>query len=229
MKQWQRLIFYLVLNILVSACTVVGILFLWDQVYGPLPKGLLTAAFERIGAATATPQAPAAENPAVPQPTPTEAYLVHQVVSGETFESIAKQYNMSVEELLAVNGFNQPQVLGDGEVLRIPAKPKGSVFIDRVVAAGDLEKEMVVLKHRGDGELSLVGWRLQDNQGHEFVFPEFPQLTLFGGGAVNVYTKAGANSVVELFWGLDKAIWRSGSTVTLIDSQGMTRATYKIP
>ncbi len=229
MKQWQRLFFYLVLNILVSACTVVGILFVWDQVYGPLPRGLLTSAFERPAAVTSTPQAPQSEDPAVPQPTATEAYDIHKVISGETFESIAQQYNVSVEELLAVNGFTKAQPLGEGEVLRIPVNPRGSVIIERVVAAGDLEKEMVVLKHRGDGELSLVGWRLQDGQGHEFVFPEFPQLTLFGGGAVNVYTKAGANSVVELFWGLDQAIWRSGITVTLVDAQGMARGTYRIP
>lgn len=54
-------------------------------------------------------------------------------------------------------------------------------------------------------------------------------MTLYGGGAVNIYTRAGANSVVELYWGLNQAIWKSGITVTLIDAQGMTRGAYTIP
>jgi hypothetical protein len=85
------------------------------------------------------------------------------------------------------------------------------------------------LKHRGEGELSLVGWRIEDEKGNVFIFPQFPQLILYGGGAVNIYSRSGANTVTDLFWGLDKAIWSSGSTITLKDAQGNVRATYTIP
>ena len=228
MKQRRRLFFYLVLNILVSSCTTLGVLFVWDQVYGPLPRGLLPKAFELPKQATLVPES-TFEATTVAQPTPTDTFIVHKVVYGDTFESIAQQYAVSVDELISINGFPQNQPLGEGELLRIPVNPRGSIVIDRVVAAGDLEKERVILKHRGEGELSLVGWRLQDEQGHEFVFPEFLQLSLFSGGAVNVYTTTGTNSVIDLYWGLDQAIWSSGATVSLLDPQGVVRATYKIP
>jgi len=41
MKHWKRLLFYLILNVLISACTVLAVLFFWDQMRGPLPRGLL--------------------------------------------------------------------------------------------------------------------------------------------------------------------------------------------
>ncbi len=228
MKQWQRLFFYLILNVLVSACTILGVLFVWDQIYGPLPKGLLSGAFENLSQATAT-----AENTPVAiilaQPTPTEAFIVHVVLENETFESISEKYAVSVEELISVNGFPQVQPLGPGEILRIPVNPQGSIEIDRVVAAGDLENERVILKHRGAGELSLVGWRLRDEQGNEFIFPEYSQLTLYTDGVASVYTKPGTNTGVELFWGLGQAVWKSGVTVSLVDPKGFVRDSYQIP
>lgn len=228
MKQWRRLFFYLVLNVVVSACTTLGVLFIWDQVYGPLPRGLLPGVMENHSQPT-----PIAENTpvvaVVAQPTPTEAFIVHQVQENETFDSIAAKYSVSVEELIAVNGFPQAQPLGPGEVLRIPVTPQGNIEIDRVVAAGDLENERVILKHRGKGQVSLVGWSIQDEQGNKFIFPEFPQLTLYEAGVVNVYTKPGVNTVVDLFWGLNQVMWRSGATVSLVDPNGVVRDTYKIP
>jgi hypothetical protein len=57
----------------------------------------------------------------------------------------------------------------------------------------------------------------------------FPQLTLFEGGAVDLYTKDGQLTPVILFWGLDKPVWESGEKVTLLDSQGKVHATYLVP
>jgi len=235
MKSWKRLLIYLALNILVSACTTLAVLFLWDQVYGPLPRGLLPRAWSSLGspaqsAAVTTPAtgSAAAGTPEV-QATATETFIVYQVKAGDTFDSIAASYNISADELVSVNGFTQSQPLGEGEVLRIPQRPRGSVLIDSVVGAGDLEAERVRIRHAGGGELSLVGWRLEDGQGNLFVFPEFPQLTLFSGGAVNIYTRAGVNTVVDLYWGLDKPVWTSGSTVILRDADGNVQARYLVP
>jgi LysM repeat protein len=229
MKQLKRLFFYLFLNVVVSVCATLGVLIIWDQMGGPLPKGLLPRALNRL-ASTPTVAAPAVSaSSVVPQATPTETWVVYQVQSGDTFESIAQEYNISVDELLAVNGFTKSQALGVGEVLRIPEHPKGSVVIDSVIGAGDLASERILLKHRGEGELSLVGWRIEDGQGDIFIFPQFPQLVLFKGGAINIYTKAGGNTVVDLYWGLLKPIWHSGSTVILRDADGNVRATYAVP
>jgi hypothetical protein len=228
MRQWRRLFFYIAINILVSACTVFTALYIWDQIYGPLPRGLLPRALVSLRQPTATfPLSP--QESTIPQASPTEAFFVYQVKSGDTFESIAANHNMSVEELLAANGFTHSQPLGEGEILRIPVHPKGSVIIESVIGAGDLDSERILLKHRGEGELSLVGWRLEDTLGNVFVFPEFPQLTLFSGGAVFVYSKSGTNTVVDLYWGLEQPLWQSGVTITLKDVQGNVRSTYLVP
>ncbi|MFM8322718.1 MAG: lamin tail domain-containing protein [Chloroflexota bacterium] len=230
MKSWKRLSFYLVLNVLVSACTTLGVLFAWDQLYGPLPRGLLPRLFSSSSAAAVEPTAapPGAGEPQL-RPTPTEVYEVYQVRSGDTFESIAAANNISVDELIAVNGFTQSQPLGEGEVLRIPQRTAGSVVIDSVIGAGDLALEHVMLKHSGGGEISLTGWRLEDGKGSVFIFPDAPQLTLYAGGAVNIYTNAGVNTVIELHWGLEQSIWSSGSTVILRDAQGNVQARYLVP
>lgn len=229
MKQWKRLLFYIILNILVSACTILVVLMVWDQFYGSLPRGLLPKALLNPDSKTGTPVTNLLLDTPIPGPTPTEEFIVYQVQSGDTFDSIAEQFNMSVEELRSVNGFSKVQPLGEGEILLVPMHPKGMVIIASVIGAGDLASERVLLKHRGEGELSLMGWSLDDGKGNIFVFPQFPQLTLFGGGAVNIYTKAGTNTVVDLYWGLDHAIWLPGTTVTLSDEQGNPHASYVIP
>jgi len=230
MKSWKRLLFYILLNVIVSACTTLAVLFVWDQTQGPLPRGLLPVAFNRLSSPKNTPapaQTPQAN--ALPHPTPTEAVIVYQVQPGDTFDSIAANHNVSVQELVAANGFTRSQPLGAGEVLRIPVYAKGNVVIDSVIGAGDLDSESVRLKYSGKGELSLVGWRLEDDRGNVFIFPQAPQLTLFADGAVNIYTKSGVNTVVELYWGLDKPVWASGSTVILRDAQGNVHARYQVP
>jgi len=85
------------------------------------------------------------------------------------------------------------------------------------------------MEHRGSGELTLSGWRMEDGAGNIYTFPQNPRLTLFGGGAVSVYTRAGNDTVVELYWGLDNPVWYSGATVTLRDSSGNIRDTYVVP
>jgi LysM repeat protein len=229
MKSWKRLLFYLVLNILVSACTTLAVLFFWDQFTGPMPRNLLPKALSGLASEPTTVAQPAAQGTQAARPAPTEEYLVYQIKPGDTFESVAEKYKIGVEELIAVNGFTRSQPLGEGEVLRIPVTPRGSVVIDSVVGSGDLESERVLLKHQGEGELSLVGWRLEDGKGNIFIFPQFPQLILYKGGAVNVHTAAGSNTVVDLYWGLSAAVWKSGVTVTLKDPQGNARATYIVP
>jgi hypothetical protein len=100
------------------------------------------------------------------------------------------------------------------------------VNIETVIGVGVLENERAVLLRTGDGELSLAGWRLEDGQGHVYTFP---MLTLYKGGAINLNTRTGQDTVVDLFWGLDSPIWRTGKTVSLYDSQNVLQASYIIP
>ena len=100
------------------------------------------------------------------------------------------------------------------------------VIIENVVGSGVLATEHVVLLRSGDGELSLAGWRLEDGEGKVYTFP---MLTLYKGGAINLNTRTGQDTVVDLFWGLAAPIWQSGKTVYLYDAQNKLRATFSIP
>lgn len=226
MKPWKRLLFYLTLNVLVSACTILVVLFAWDQLRGPLPRDLLPEALRFLA-----PQE-TSQTPGSPQLFPTatpytrEQFIRYAWNEKDTLESVALAYQVSVEELAALNGVSTEKPPRPGDIVSIPA---ASVTIESVVAAGDLQFERVVLKHRGEGELVLDGWRLEDGSGNQFIFPQVPRLVLFKGGAVNVYTRSGANTVVDLYWGMPQAVWYSGATVVLRDAVGNVRFVYKIP
>jgi len=236
MKQWKRLIYYLLLNVFVSACTILVVLFFWERTRNPGLDNGLTLLFSSSRILTPTvsvPPTPA--ETATPEPTATPAFIVYTVKSGDTFGLIADDFGVTVDELMQINGFTDANSLGVGEHLQIPivtrepAQVSGEVTIDSVVGVGDLQSERILLKHQGDGQISLVGWKILDEDGHVFTFPQFPELILYKAGAVNVLTRAGSDTVVDLYWGLSEAVWRSGETVTLQDDQGRVRDTYQIP
>jgi hypothetical protein len=95
-----------------------------------------------------------------------------------------------------------------------------------VIGAGVLANERVVLQRTGDGELSLSGWWLSDGKGNDY---HFPQLTLFKGGTINLNTRIGQDTVVDLFWNLTSPMWSSGKIISIYDAQNNLRATYTVP
>jgi hypothetical protein len=100
------------------------------------------------------------------------------------------------------------------------------VKISSVVGAGSLVSEIVVVKFEGEGELDLASWQLKDEDGNTFTFPK---LTLYPNGAVQVHTASGADSVIDLYWGIGDAVWSPGENAQLFDSQGNLRAVYRVP
>lgn len=190
---------------------------------------------------------------AAPTADPFENVEEYRVRNGDTLGTIAQQYNVDVKEIMKLNGLKNADSIGVGQVLYIPLPvpptekpaptasptipaptitPGGPVVviqltINSVIAPGDLANEHVFISRGpGDAVLSLAGWQLVDGNGNVYIFP---QLDLFGDGAVNVWSKVGSNTVVDLYWGLPEPVWSSGETVTLRDGDGKVRATYTIP
>jgi LysM repeat protein len=278
MKRWKRLLYYLSINVLVSACTVLAILVIWDRVSQPqIDEGSLLAQFQSkttltseeasgIGAGGEPESSLLAPGAllltSTPKPTavPTRATRTYIVQVGDTLGEIARKFEVDIEDLIAANDLPNPDVLEVGQELIIPggsallptvtplavetqtggstesqgeptatfAQVTGNpeVEIGSVVGAGDLGSERVMLKRTGPGDLPLVGWQILEEGGKVFIFP---QLNLYEGGAVTLYTRAGQSTVVELFWGLDATLWESGETVILLDNTGEVRATYRVP
>lgn len=108
------------------------------------------------------------------------------------------------------------------------AVPQGDVPMEivSVVGAGTVSAESVIIRYNGDGQVDLTGWQLKDEEGNTFTFP---QLTLYTNGAVRVHTAAGADTVIDLYWGIPAIVWSSGENARLYDSQGNLQAVYRIP
>ncbi|MFQ5615125.1 MAG: LysM peptidoglycan-binding domain-containing protein [Anaerolineales bacterium] len=261
MNRWKRLAYYLLINVGVSACTILTVLFVWERV-NRSDVVTPTPAVQNMSS-TATVQGGDATPTDAPSPSPTTAHESYQVQSGDTLGTIADRFGVTIEAIIETNELENPDILSVGDVLIIPLPPDPDappptvvpetppatrtppptlpagqtstplppgfdpqLEIVTVVGAGNLEDERVVIKLNADVEISLRGWRLEGNDGNVYVFPE---LTLFKGGAVTISTKTGVDTVVALYWGLEKSVWEEGEVVLLIDPQGNVQASYQIP
>jgi LysM repeat protein len=242
--RFKRLLYYLTINVLVSACTIFAVIRVLDRY-----ESSLFPARAPQGLAFLTPTPPpfyltaTAQASITPEPTPTRVVVMYQVQSGDTLGGIALQFGVSVDTIMQENGLVEAEKLGSGQTLFIPLPPEGApsagdsdlpvaalgdplVQIAYVLGAGDLNSERVRLERTGEGDLSLAGWVLQDENGNQFTFPE---LSLFPGAVVDLYSGAGRDTVMSLYWGLPEPIWSPGEMVTLLDDQARTRATFAVP
>jgi hypothetical protein len=100
------------------------------------------------------------------------------------------------------------------------------VRIVSVIGAGTLSAEWVVVKYTGADQINLANWELRDEDKNVFVFP---QLILHPGGAVQIHTASGTNTVIDLYWDKSDPVWQSAEEAQLLDPTGNVRATYKVP
>lgn len=107
----------------------------------------------------------------------------------------------------------------------LPANDIQLIKIVNVIGAGNLDNEYLVLERVGEGALSLTSWKLMDDDGNEFIFPEIELIQ----GQLEIYSHSGVNTVNKLFWNASEAVWKSGETVHLVDYQNQERASFIIP
>jgi len=239
---WRQYLLYLGANVLVSAITVLIVLNLWDR-RSPPELVTPTATVDVIAhVASAVPTLTATKPPS---PTPS----TYTVRAGDTISNIAEEFDISMEELMAANRLQDPNELSVGQVLIIPeiegaaVTPSASetrypeatqtpaaaavqqVVINGIVGAGDLETESVRLLNTGN-EVSMAGWTLDDGDGNTFDFPDF---TFYSTGAVDVHTRAGTNTTIDLYWGLDQAVWTPGKVIYLRNVSGEQVSSFKVP
>ncbi len=93
------------------------------------------------------------------------------------------------------------------------------------VSPGDITTEGVSILNRGS-VVDITDWTLTDAQGNEFVFPE---QRLFTNGSITVFTRAGENTPVALFWGRSTAVWGDdGDIATLTDAAGRVQSSVRV-
>lgn len=108
----------------------------------------------------------------------------------------------------------------------LPPLDEDTIEIQTVFLPGEVGYEKLSLKNVSNQPVDLTGWRIANSKGESFTFPA---LTLYPNGAVDVYSSAGVNTAVALYWNHDQAVWSSGETASLIDRAGNVRSTYPVP
>jgi len=105
-----------------------------------------------------------------------------------------------------------------------PTSVNASVSIVTVDNIGDVTAEGVRIRNSGN-TVDITGWSLNDTDGNTY---EFTEQFLFSNAEVTVYTRAGTDSPIARFWGLDEPVWQGGDVVTLSDADGQVQATIRI-
>ncbi len=253
----RRWALFIGLNIVVSALTTLGVLWLRGELERVIVVTATPGVTPLAHLATVLPAGGTAEAVASPTvPTPTE-YVVQP---GDTPGGIALAFDVPLADLLLVNNLTEASIIRPGDVLAIPSgdvaaptpitpspapltatpttptpfptetpTPPGpvQVRVQEVLAPGELEREGVVLINRGR-TVNLQGWTL-GRAGGDRVYV-FPRLTLAREVPVTVYTVAGNDSPQALHWALDEAQWGERDTIVeLRDAQGDLIATYTVP
>jgi LysM repeat protein len=244
---------FILVNILVSATVVLAILFWWDNRESSTVQATAVVIAQppraTSPATTGAPeQAPVGETPV----DEVEDQVIYVVQPGDTLGIISQQFDILLIDLMEANKITDANFVNAGDTLVIPvigaetstpfptetpnldtvpspiptlpSPGEAVVEIMEVIGPGELNEERVSLINSGERQINLGNWQLEDGQGHIYVFGT---VTLFGNGVeLIVHTRIGQSGLLDLFWGLNEAIWQPGDTVLLRDAEGTVRATH---
>jgi LysM repeat protein len=107
-----------------------------------------------------------------------------------------------------------------------PTATNAQVSIVRVIDAGNITAEGVEIRNNG-AIIDLSGWVLRGSGGSEYTFPR--DRRLFTGGSLTVFSRVGDDTPIALFADRDRAVFSSGDSVTLFDSQNRAQSVFTIP
>lgn len=108
----------------------------------------------------------------------------------------------------------------------LPPLSIDTIEIQTVVGIGDIENERVQLVSVAKEAVDLSGWGISGGKGQVY---RFPVVKLYPGGSINLFSKSGVNTSIELYWNQPTTVWTSGDKVELLDPDGNTRSEYRIP
>ena len=249
-----RLAGYLLLNMTVSAAVAVGVLLYWEKYQNPVASRAPDEAAARNAEVSpvlldGSPGQPGLQLSTEP--------IIYRVRAGDTMGSIAMRYDLTIEELMAQNGLNDPNALAIDQFLTIPARQpaqpterpmatRAPVFAvvtpqpPAAVATSSQPPEFKIREVRGAGDLAAEQVVIENDGGAadlagwalvqlEGDAYRFPALRLHQHGQLSVHTGDGQDTVTDLFWGRDQAAWQKGRAVQLLDADGNIHATFELP
>jgi len=126
----RRTLPFILINIVVSAIVVLGILFWWDK-RNPAQEIVVTATVEAVSLPTAAAGSiSAVETAETPEPEKVEQR--HTVSPGDTLGNISQFYDVPLDDIMAANGLTNPNLLSVGQELIIPAGPVTEAVVAEV-------------------------------------------------------------------------------------------------
>ena len=153
--------------------------------------------------------------------------LLNALVSACVTGTILYLYDRNLKATSSVPAYAPPADLGPAaSAPEVNPVSNSDVQIVSIVGADNLGAEVVILRYLGAGQVDLSNWQLKDEDGNLFLFPA---ISLVNGGAVQIHTAAGTNTVVDLYWGMTVPVWKSGETARLYDASGNLIVTYQVP
>lgn len=119
--------------------------------------------------------------------------------------------NSSGDEGTEIGGAVTPGIVG---IESIAVSDEGSLT----------SHEHIVLRNTGQYSLSLLDWRLRDQNDVEYRFPDF---MLAPYASVKIWTASGRNNSANLYWGRTAPVWTNrGNVATLEDDSESVITTY---
>lgn len=248
----RRWAIFIVVNIVVSALTTLLVLNMWDA-NRSVPRAVVPTTVPTLNP---TKQTQVAATVKAPAKTPTSANVQKYTVEfGDTLSEIARKFDVSVADIVALNNLTNADILSEGQQLLIPGSPLtptptrvpiptstraplpvitgtastalGDFFVTirEIKAPGSLTSEQVILTNLS-GQVNMASWTMTDGEGNKFTFPS---LSLLSNGEVTVHTGRGTNTPTDLYWGQTDSRWASGKVAYLRDPAGKLIATYQVP
>lgn len=78
----------------------------------------------------------------------------------------------------------------------------------------NLNDEYFTLQNTGDEAIDLSGWRVENDYGGVFWFPN--GVTLAPGATITIYSGSGANTTTRLYWHASEPMWNNISDLALL-------------
>ena len=141
MRQVKRFFYFVLLNIIISAVTVIVVLQLWERdhpsisaddtpiviVVTPTQSIILPLLSNNSGLDEIDNINPGVGITGTYQVLPTVEMLSYQVKEGDTLGALSVQFNVSVADIMTVNGLTDPDSLYEGQIILIPTAPLPTV------------------------------------------------------------------------------------------------------
>jgi len=91
---------------------------------------------------------------------------------------------------------------------------------------GDKHNEHISIQNNSSIALSLMGWKLIDEHGNDF---PFPNIILDSQSSILIYPKQGVNTDSDFYWAIDDTNWTTNDRIILMDARNIIRDVKRMP